>query len=51
MAESSHVNFYSAFVDENYRKAREAQAKDREAAVKAYDRQTESRRKNSPISI
>ncbi|MGB9233215.1 MAG: dipeptidase [Terriglobales bacterium] len=30
------VNFYSAFVDENYRKAAEAQAKDREAAVKAY---------------
>ena len=30
------VNFYSAFVDENYRKASEAQAKDRDAAVKAY---------------
>jgi membrane dipeptidase len=30
------VNFYSAFVDENYRKAAEAQAKDRDAAVKAY---------------
>ncbi|MGA8539733.1 MAG: dipeptidase [Terriglobales bacterium] len=31
------VNFYSGFVDENYLKASEAQAKDREAAVKAYD--------------
>ena len=30
------VNFYSAFLDENYRKAAEAQAKDRAAAVKAY---------------
>ena len=30
------VNFYSAFVDENYRKAAEAQEKDRDAAVKAY---------------
>jgi membrane dipeptidase len=30
------VNFYSAFIDENYRKAAEAQAKDRAAAVKAY---------------
>jgi membrane dipeptidase len=30
------VNFYSAFVDENYRKAAEAQAKDRAAAEKAY---------------
>ncbi len=29
------VNFYSAFVDENYRKANDAQAKDRAAAVKA----------------
>jgi membrane dipeptidase len=29
------VNFYSAFVDENYRKASEAQAKDSDAAVKA----------------
>jgi membrane dipeptidase len=29
------VNFYSAFVDENYRKAADAQAKDRDAAVKA----------------
>jgi membrane dipeptidase len=29
------VNFYSAFVDENYRKATDAQAKDRDAAVKA----------------
>src|SRR5712692_9931035 len=30
------VNFYSAFVDENYRKAAEGQVKDRDAAVKAY---------------
>jgi membrane dipeptidase len=30
------VNFYSAFIDENYRKAADAQAKDRDAAVKAY---------------
>jgi membrane dipeptidase len=29
------VNFYSAFIDENYRKATDAQAKDRDAAVKA----------------
>jgi membrane dipeptidase len=28
------VNFYSAFVDENFRKAAEAQAKDRDAATK-----------------
>ncbi len=30
------VNFYNAFIDENYRKAAEAQSKEREAAVKAY---------------
>lgn len=30
------VNFYSAFVDETYRKAEDAQAKDKDAAVKAY---------------
>jgi membrane dipeptidase len=30
------VNFASGFVDENYLKAEEAQAKDREAALKAY---------------
>jgi len=30
------VNFYSAFVDEDYRKAAEAQKKDREAAIDAY---------------
>ena len=29
------VNFYSAFIDDNYRKAAEAQTKDRDAAVKA----------------
>jgi membrane dipeptidase len=33
------ANFYSAFVDENYRKATEEQAKDRDDAVKAYDEQ------------
>ncbi len=31
------VNFYNAFIDENYRKAAEAQSKDRDAAVKAFD--------------
>jgi len=30
------VNFYDGFIDENYRKASEAQSKDREAAVDAY---------------
>ena len=30
------VNFYNAFIDEDYRKAAEEQAKDRDAAVKAY---------------
>lgn len=30
------VNFYSGFVDENYRKAYEAQKKDEDAAVKAF---------------
>jgi membrane dipeptidase len=30
------VNFYNAFVDENYRKASEVQAKDRDSAQKAY---------------
>src|SRR5271154_5008560 len=29
------VNFYSAFIDENYRRSADAQAKDRDAAVKA----------------
>ena len=29
------VNFYNAFIDENYRKAAEAQAKDRDDAIKA----------------
>jgi membrane dipeptidase len=33
------VNFYSAFVDENYRKAAEAQRNDRDAAVKANSEQ------------
>lgn len=30
------VNFYNAFIDEDYRKAAEAQAKDRDAALKTY---------------
>ncbi|HTR24924.1 MAG TPA: dipeptidase [Terriglobales bacterium] len=30
------VNFYSAFLDENYRKAAEAQSKERQAAEQAY---------------
>jgi membrane dipeptidase len=30
------VNFYNAFIDENYRKAAEAQKNERDAAVKAY---------------
>ena len=33
------VNFYNAFIDEDYRKAAEAQSKDRDAAVKAFDDQ------------
>ena len=33
------VNFYNAFIDEDYRKAAEAQTKDRDAAVKTYDDQ------------
>jgi membrane dipeptidase len=33
------VNFYNAFIDEDYRKAAEAQSQDRDAAVKAYDDQ------------
>jgi membrane dipeptidase len=30
------VNFYNAFIDENYRKAAEAQSNERDAAVKSY---------------
>jgi membrane dipeptidase len=33
------INFYNAFIDENYRKAAEAQAEERDAAIKAYDAQ------------
>jgi membrane dipeptidase len=33
------VNFYNAFIDEDYHKAAEAQSKDRDAAVKAYNDQ------------
>src|SRR6266481_3917077 len=36
------VNFYNAFIDENYRKAAEAQSKDRDAAVKAFDDQMQA---------
>jgi len=33
------VNFYNAFIDDNYRKAAEAQKKDRDAAVDAFQEQ------------
>jgi membrane dipeptidase len=33
------VNFYSGFIDETYRKADQAQTKDRDAAIKAYNDQ------------
>ena len=33
------VNFYNAFIDDDYRKAAEAQNKDRDAAVKAFNDQ------------
>src|SRR5438105_220754 len=36
------VNFYNAFLDENYRKAAEAQRKERDAAVKAFDEQMQA---------
>ncbi len=36
------VNFYNAFIDEDYRKAAEALAKDRDAALKAYMEQRKS---------
>src|ERR1700758_5390576 len=42
------VNFYSAFVDENYRKANEAQKKDEDAAVKAFIEQRKAAGK--PVS-
>ena len=44
------VNFYNAFIDENYRKAAEAQAKDRDAAVKAYTDQLKAAGKNRHLS-
>ena len=45
------VNFYSAFIDENYRKANDAQAKDRAAAVKANaDQAPRPRARPSPTS-
>src|ERR1700674_1668588 len=40
------VNFYNAFIDENYRKAAEAQAQDRDAAVKANADQLKAAGKN-----
>src|SRR6201997_1840486 len=42
------VNFYSAFVDENYRKENEAQKKDEDAAVKAFIEQRKAAGK--PVS-
>jgi membrane dipeptidase len=42
------VNFYSAFVDENYRKAAEAQKKDTDAAVEAHI--AELRAAGKPVS-
>ena len=42
------VNFYSAFVDENYRKAADAQKKDRDAAVDAFVAERKARGK--PVS-
>jgi len=40
------VNFYNGFLDENYRKAAEAQTKDREAAVKAYEEKVKAEGKS-----
>jgi membrane dipeptidase len=42
------VNFYSAFVDENYRKAADAQKKDRDAAVGAFV--AERKAQGKPVS-
>src|SRR6266481_4134686 len=42
------VNFYSAFVDENYRKAADAQKKDRDAAVDAFV--AERKAQGKPVS-
>jgi membrane dipeptidase len=39
------VNFYSGFVDEDFRKAMEAQAKDQEAAIKKYEDSLKARGK------
>ena len=39
------VNFYNAFIDEDYRKASDAQKKDAEAAVKAHICRTQGCRK------
>jgi membrane dipeptidase len=40
------VNFYNGFIDENYRKASDAQAKDRDEAVKAYTDRLKAAGKN-----
>jgi membrane dipeptidase len=42
------VNFYSAFVDENYRKAADTQKKDRDAAVDAFV--AERKAQGKPVS-
>ncbi len=44
------VNFFSAFVDENYRKAYEAQRKDQEAAVAAFVAQRKAEGKPVPYA-
>jgi microsomal dipeptidase-like Zn-dependent dipeptidase len=44
------VNFYSAFIDENYRKATEAQAKDRDPPSRPTPIKSRPPEKPSPIS-
>jgi membrane dipeptidase len=44
------VNFYSAFVDENYRKAADAQKKDRDAAVEAFVAERKAQGKPVPYA-
>ena len=43
------ANFYDAFIDENYRKAAEAQKKEAEAAVNAHVAELKAAGKPSPI--